>query len=108
MVDTIYIQEVSMKRVPIILSSIRKPILLEDDTWYPVYGFELAYDINIKGEIRSRYTGQLVKDYNGIVALRNPRSIRADGNALLISVVDIWSASILKDVNLKDLYSYFK
>lgn len=97
-----------MKRVPIILSNIRKPILLEDDTWYPVYGFELAYDINIKGEIRSRYTGQLVKDYNGIVALRNPRSIRADGNALLISVVDIWSASILKDVNLKDLYSYFK
>lgn len=100
-----------MKRVPIILSSnaiIRKPIILEDDTWYPVYGFELAYDINIKGEIRSRSTGQLVKNYNDSVVLRNPRSVRADGMALLIPVVDIWSASILKDVNLKDLYSYFR
>lgn len=96
-----------IKRVPISLSDLREPIVLDDPfKFYPVWKFEGVYEINMLGYIRKVGSENYinVKDdiISHIVILRHPDG---DGSALCCNLCDVWSSTFLHDKALK-YYGY--
>lgn len=102
-----FVQRSPISRIPLTLSDLREPIYIEDNKWFPVPKFEGVYEINLYGEVRSIYTGELIKVYErklDVVILRHPNG---DGSALTCNLIDIYVSSFL-EVSITDMYPYVK
>lgn len=105
-----------MNRVPIV--GLRKPVKLRDlrnpievirDEWFPVYSFEGYYEISLLGYIKNLRTGNLVhisktSKYD-LVVLYHPDNYYI---AASFNLVDVYSASILKEIQYMEQYDYRK
>lgn len=95
-----------INRVPLKLSEVREPIIIESDDWFPVYKFEGIYDIQMSGAIRKHKTGEYLKTYECktgfVVCMIHPNG---DGSVLCANLCDVWSSTFLDDKAL-DKYSY--
>lgn len=96
-------------RKPMKLKDLRSPIEFTSERWFPVYSFEGYYEISSLGNIKNLRTGDYVKIHKtskfDLVVLYHPDNYYG---ATTFNLIDVYSASILGEVQYMQQYDYRK
>ena len=96
-------------RKPMKLKDLRSPIEFTIERWFPVYSIEGYYEISSLGNIKNFRTGDYVKIYKtskfDLIVLYHPDNYYG---ATTFNFIDVYSASILGEVQYMQQYDYQK